>query len=78
MEEVFPSNLIFFHPDKDLLPMFLAHCDYSLEVGKTLQIAYNFPALQRHVEERLLRGIPLIEIKVRKITRLSPMLFCFL
>lgn len=64
MEEVFPSNLIYFDRDKDLVPMFLAHCDYSLEVGKPLHISYNFPALQRHLEERLLRGIPLIEIKV--------------
>ncbi|XP_064641334.1 E3 ubiquitin-protein ligase rnf213-alpha-like isoform X1 [Lineus longissimus] len=67
--EATAAHLIYYDPEKDLLPMVLAHCNYSLEVGKGTVISYDFVRLERELEERLLRGKPKLVFDV------APMVF---
>jgi len=58
------SQLIAYDSEKDLLPVMLANCSYSLEVGKETQLQYNWETLEKQVIDRFIRGRPLVEFKV--------------
>ena len=64
VSEVTLSHLIAYDPDRDLLPLILAHCNYSLEVGQETLVHYDWAALERQLIDRLLRGRPFVEFKV--------------
>ena len=64
IQEATNVHLVAYDHDADLIPMFYAHCDYSLEVGKGTTIDYNFPALERQLVDTLIRGKPLLDIEV--------------
>ena len=64
MTEVTISHLIAYDPDKDLLPLILAHCNYSLEVGKETSVQYDWAALERQLIDRFLRGRPFVDFRV--------------
>nr|XP_058970756.1 E3 ubiquitin-protein ligase rnf213-alpha-like [Pocillopora verrucosa] len=63
VSEVTLSHLIAYDPERDLLPLILAHCNYSLEVGKETLVHYDWAALERQLIDRLLRGRPFVEFK---------------
>ena len=65
VSEVTLSHLIAYDPERDLLPLILAHCNYSLEVGQETSVHYDWAALERQLIDRLLRGRPFVEFKVR-------------
>ncbi|VDI81602.1 Hypothetical predicted protein [Mytilus galloprovincialis] len=54
VKDISVAHLISFHPDKDLLPMILANCNYSFEVGHGTKIDYNFVNLERQLMDRFL------------------------
>ena len=58
------SHLIAYDPERDLLPLILAHCNYSLEVGQETLVHYDWAALERQLIDRFLRGRPFVEFKV--------------
>ena len=62
--DVTMAHLVAFHPERDLVPMMLAHCDYSLEVGKGTSVHYNWLALERHLIDRFVKRRPLVDFKV--------------
>ncbi|RMX46188.1 hypothetical protein pdam_00007847 [Pocillopora damicornis] len=62
-KEVTLSHLIAYDPDRDLLPLILAHCNYSLEVGRETLVHYDWAALERQLIDRLLWGRPFVEFK---------------
>ena len=64
MAEVTRANLISYDFEKDLLPLVLAHCHYSLEVGRGTDITYDYKALERQLIDRFLLGKPHIVFKV--------------
>ena len=64
VSEVTLSQLIAYDPERDLLPLILSHCKYSLEVGKETLVHYDLAALERQLIDRLLRGRPFVEFKV--------------
>ena len=64
MSEVTMSHLIAYDPERDLLPLILAHCNYSLEVGKETLVQYDWAALERQLIDRFLRGRPFVDFKV--------------
>ena len=64
MTEVTISHLIAYDPEKDLLPLILAHCNYSLEVGKETSVQYDWAALERQLIDRFLRGRPFVDFRV--------------
>jgi len=59
-----PSHLLCFHPERDLQPIILANCNYSLEVGKGSRIDYDFTTMQKQVEERFIWARPRLQFQV--------------
>ena len=64
LSEVSVSQLIAYDSEKDLLPLMLANCSYSLEVGKETQLQYNWETLEKQIVDRFLRGRPLVDFEV--------------
>ena len=62
--EVTLSHLIAHDPERDLVPLILARCNYSLEVGKETLVQYDWVAPDRQLIDRLLRGRPFVEFRV--------------
>ncbi|XP_015765613.1 PREDICTED: E3 ubiquitin-protein ligase RNF213-like [Acropora digitifera] len=63
LSEVTMSQLIAYDPERDLLPLVLAHCNYSLEVGQETLVQYDWTALERQFTDRFLKGRPFVEFK---------------
>jgi hypothetical protein len=59
-----------YDPEKDFLPMILAHCDYSLKVGEGTMVQFNWKCLERQLVDRFIRGRP-------RLTSLVNTLFSF-
>ena len=58
------SQLIAYDSEKDLMPVMLANCSYSLEVGKETQLQYNWETLEKRIIDRFIRGRPLVNFEV--------------
>ena len=54
VKDISSAHLISYHPDRDLLPMILANCNYSFEVGQGTKVEYNFINLERQLMDRFL------------------------
>ena len=67
MSEVTMSQLIAYDPERDLLPLILAHCNYSMEVGQETLVEYDWTALERQLTDRFLKGRPFVEFMVRHL-----------
>ncbi|KAK3600077.1 hypothetical protein CHS0354_016454, partial [Potamilus streckersoni] len=63
VRDLTPAHLISYHPEQDILPLVLASCNYSFEVGKGTTIEYNFSNLERQIMDRFLFGKSLIDIE---------------
>ena len=61
------NHLVAYDKDKDLLPLILSHRDYAMEAGQGTSHSFNLAALQRQIEERFLRGRPLIIHKIEQL-----------
>ena len=70
--DVTAAQLVAYDPDRDLLPLVLAHCNYSLEVGKGTLVQYNWPALERHLIDRFIQRRPLVDFQVCQVFVQSP------
>ncbi|KAL8623378.1 hypothetical protein ACOMHN_065912 [Nucella lapillus] len=42
-------------PERDLLPLVMGHCNYSLVVGRAATLDYDYPALQQQMADSLLQ-----------------------
>jgi len=62
-----PAHLLYFHPERDLQPIILANCNYSLEVGKGSRIEYDFRTMEKQVEERFVWGRPRLQFQVSAV-----------
>ena len=71
MSEITRAQLISYDFERDFFPLVLAHCNYSLEVGKGSDVTYDFAALERQLIDRFLTGKPHVLFKVR-------ILFCII
>ncbi|XP_068694646.1 E3 ubiquitin-protein ligase rnf213-alpha-like isoform X2 [Montipora foliosa] len=63
LQDVTTSQLISYDTERDLLPLILAQCNYSLEVGKGTLVQYNWEALERQLIDRFIGRRPLIDFK---------------
>lgn len=54
VKDISSAHLISYHPDKDLLPLVLANCNYTFEVGEGARIEYNYTNLERQLMDRFL------------------------
>ena len=46
------------------MPVMLANCSYSLELGKETQLQYNWETLEKRIIDRFIRGRPLVDFEV--------------
>ncbi|XP_042369460.1 E3 ubiquitin-protein ligase rnf213-alpha-like [Plectropomus leopardus] len=58
--EVTEQHVIRYELDKDLLPLVLSNCQYSLERGHETISQYDLPRIQHQILTRFLQGKPLI------------------
>ncbi|XP_065826351.1 E3 ubiquitin-protein ligase RNF213-like isoform X2 [Oscarella lobularis] len=63
MNEITRAQLISYDFERDFFPLVLAHCNYSLEVGKGSDVTYDFAALERQLIDRFLTGKPRVLFK---------------
>jgi len=48
------AHLISYDPERDVLPLVLANCQYTFEMGKGTKIKYDFLGLERQLMDRFL------------------------
>uniref|UniRef100_H3D2U7 Uncharacterized protein n=1 Tax=Tetraodon nigroviridis TaxID=99883 RepID=H3D2U7_TETNG len=61
LERVSESQLVLCHPERELLPLVLSHCHYTLKKGGETHSSYDLPAIQMQLVRRYLAGKPLIK-----------------
>ncbi|KAI0221198.1 hypothetical protein LSAT2_027409, partial [Lamellibrachia satsuma] len=52
VQDVTRAHLVSYHPERDLLPVVLSCCQYSLHLGKGSAITYDFVTLERQIVDR--------------------------
>ncbi|KAK6320904.1 hypothetical protein J4Q44_G00078800 [Coregonus suidteri] len=62
LPELTDLHVIRYELEKDLLPLVLSNCQYSLERGKETLSEYDLPKIQQQVLTRFLQGKPLITL----------------
>ena len=65
VEGLSETQLALCHPERELLPLVLAHCHYTLVKGRETNTSYNLLAIQRDLCRRFLAGKPLIQVVSR-------------
>ncbi|XP_061079146.1 E3 ubiquitin-protein ligase rnf213-alpha [Conger conger] len=55
-------HVIRYEPERDLLPLLLSHCQYSVERGQETLSEYDLPKIQQQLLTRFLQGKPLISL----------------
>ena len=64
IDHITRAHLVAYDVQRELMPLVLAHCDYSLSVGEGTNITYNLPALERQISDRFITGKAHVEMKV--------------
>lgn len=66
-ERISETQLVLCHPERELLPLVLSHCHYTLKKGGETDSSYDLPAIQMQLVRRYLAGKPLIkEVKTNR------------
>lgn len=61
LERISETQLTLCHPERELLPLVLAHCQYTLKKGEETDSSYDLPGIQTELARRFLAGKPLIK-----------------
>lgn len=61
LERISEAQLVLCHPERELLPLVLSHCHYTLRKGGETDSSYDLPAIQMQLVRQYLAGKPLIE-----------------
>lgn len=61
LERISETQLILCNPERELLPLVLAHCHYTLKKGGETDSSYDLPGIQIQLARRFLAGKPLIQ-----------------
>lgn len=64
LAEVSDLHVIRYEVDRDLLPLVLSNCQYSMERGQETLSEYDLPKIQQQVFTRFLQGKPQITLIV--------------
>lgn len=64
LAEVSDLHVIRYEVDRDLLPLVLSNCQYSMERGQETVSEYDLPKIQQQVFTRFLQGKPQITLAV--------------
>lgn len=71
LERITDTQLVLCHPERELLPLVLSHCHYTLEKGGETDSSYDLPAIQMQLVRRYLAGKPLIQEVKTNLNRFS-------
>ncbi|XP_077056473.1 E3 ubiquitin-protein ligase rnf213-beta isoform X2 [Siphateles boraxobius] len=63
------SQLALCHPERDLLPLVLANCHYTLEKGQQTMSSYDHQAIERELSRRFFASKPRIQTDTDKYLR---------
>ncbi|KAL0964856.1 hypothetical protein UPYG_G00329960 [Umbra pygmaea] len=66
LEKISETQLTLCHPERELLPLVLAHCHYTLRAGKETDISYDLRGIQADLARRFLAGKPRIHANTSK------------
>ncbi|MBN3307566.1 RN213 ligase, partial [Amia calva] len=66
LEGVSETQLAMCHPERELLPLVLAHCHYTLKKGQETVTSYDMQGIQSQLARRFLMGKPLIQANTSK------------
>ncbi|XP_077981890.1 E3 ubiquitin-protein ligase RNF213-like [Glandiceps talaboti] len=68
-EDASVAHLVAYDTDKDLLPILIANCNYTLQVhkGQELQAEYDLVSLQKQLEERFIHGRPYLQLTIQRL-----------
>uniref|UniRef100_A0A3Q3VZH2 Uncharacterized protein n=1 Tax=Mola mola TaxID=94237 RepID=A0A3Q3VZH2_MOLML len=69
LERIAETQLILCNPERELLPLVLAHCHYTLKKGGETDSSYDLPGIQIQLARRFLAGKPLIQDTSRYLNR---------
>ena len=61
LEGVSETQLTLCHPERELLPLVLAHCHYTLRKGREADCSYNLRGIQAQLARSHVTGKPLIK-----------------
>ncbi|TKS89378.1 E3 ubiquitin-protein ligase rnf213-beta [Collichthys lucidus] len=61
LERISETQLTLCHPERELLPLVLAHCHYTLKKGGETGSNYDLPGIQGQLVRRFLAGKPRIQ-----------------
>ena len=65
IREATPSQLFSYHHEKDLLPLIVSHCNYSLAVGEVTTLKYDYMELDKLVHQNFIKGRCKLYMQVR-------------
>ncbi|XP_039521132.1 E3 ubiquitin-protein ligase rnf213-beta isoform X4 [Pimephales promelas] len=63
------SQLALCHPEKDLLPLVLANCHYTLKKGQQTVSSYDYQAIERELSRRFFASKPRVQTDTDKYLR---------
>ncbi|XP_037610034.1 E3 ubiquitin-protein ligase rnf213-beta isoform X1 [Sebastes umbrosus] len=61
LERISETQLTLCSPERELLPLVLSHCHYTLKIGGETNRTYDLPGIQTQLARRFLAGKPLIQ-----------------
>ncbi|XP_054899206.1 E3 ubiquitin-protein ligase rnf213-beta [Poeciliopsis prolifica] len=61
LEKISETQLTLCHPERELLPLVLANCSYTLQKGGQTDSSYDLRVIQTQLARRFLAGKPLIQ-----------------
>ncbi|XP_023274738.1 E3 ubiquitin-protein ligase rnf213-beta-like [Seriola lalandi dorsalis] len=61
LERISETQLTLCNPERELLPLVLAHCHYTLKKGGETHRSYDLPGIQTQLARRFLAGKPIIQ-----------------
>ncbi len=66
LERISETQLTLCHPERELLPLVLAHCHYTLKKGGETDSNYDLPGIQTQLARLFLAGKPVIQaVKIK-------------
>ncbi|XP_008298790.1 E3 ubiquitin-protein ligase rnf213-beta [Stegastes partitus] len=66
LERISETQLTLCHPERELLPLVLAHCHYTLKKGGETDSSYDLQGIQTQLSRRFMAGKPLIQADTSK------------
>ncbi|XP_040922673.1 E3 ubiquitin-protein ligase rnf213-beta isoform X2 [Toxotes jaculatrix] len=66
LDRISETQLTLCNPERELLPLVLAHCHYTLKKGGETDRSYDLPGIQTQLARRFLAGKPLIQADTSK------------